>query len=235
MPELRSLTVVYEKPQILQLSYGVEIANTYIIQDGGHAVIIDACSEHVAKELKRRGITPDYLILTHEHCDHLWGVNAVRGAFPNVQVIAQKYCSEAIGDPNRNKAKQYHIYSTLRFGEEYQNEEAKNRKYACASAENVFEDKLEMTWHGFEIELYYAPGHSPGSILIKIEGIGVFSGDSILHEKVFLKFDGGDESAFKSITFPMIENIPDETVIFPGHGEVFQMREWRENGRTTEK
>ena len=235
MPELNGISTLSEKPVILQFSYGIEKANTYVIEDNGHAVIIDACSKAVAEELKRRNVTPDYLILTHEHCDHLWGVNAIRSAFPNVQVVAQEYCNEAIGDPKRNKAKQYHIYATLRFGEEYQNEEAKNRKYACAAAEITFKEKLELTWCGYDIVFCHTPGHSPGSMLINIDGVGIFSGDSILQEETFLKFDGGDVNAFNSITLPVIESIPDKTVVFPGHGKVIQMREWRKNGGTTEQ
>lgn len=230
MPELNTASVVSETPQILQLSYGVEWANTYIVEDEGHAVIIDACSETVAEELRTRGIVPDYLFLTHEHCDHLWGVNAIRAAFPNVQVASQNCCSEAIGDPKRNKAKQYHIYATLRFGEGYQNDEARNRKYSCAPAEIVFRKTMELTWHGYKIEFHHVPGHSPGSMLINIRDVGIFSGDSIMQEETFLKFEGGDEVAFNSVTLPMIERIPDEMVVFPGHGDVFQMREWRANG-----
>lgn len=235
MPELNTTTVVSKNPLILQLSYGVERANTYIIEDTGHAVIIDACSEKVTEELKRRNVTPDYLILTHEHCDHLWGVNEIRSAFPNVQIIAQNYCSDAIGDPKRNKAKQYHIYATLRFGEGYRNEEAKNRRYACSPAEIVFEEKLKLAWRSYEIEVSHAPGHSPGSVLIHMKDVGIFSGDSVLQEDTFLKFDGGDEVVFNSVTMPMISRISDETVIFPGHGDAFRMREWRENGRATEE
>lgn len=235
MPELNTTTIIRKEPLILQLSYGIERANTYVITSDYHALVIDACSETVAVELKRWRITPDYLLLTHEHCDHLWGVNVIRNTFPNVHVVAQEFCSDALGDPKRNKAKQYHIYATLRFGEGYQNEEARNRRFSCKPAEIVFEEKHELTWCGYEIEFRHSPGHSSGSMLIKIKDIGIFSGDSILQEETFLKFDGGDEDAFNSITLPMIEKIPDETVIFPGHGEVFQMREWRTNGRTSER
>ena len=232
---LKSISRSSGESAIIQLSHGVEKANTYIIEDNGHAVIIDACSEEVAEELKRRKLSPDYLILTHEHCDHLWGVNAIRSLFPQIKVVAQNYCSEAIGDSKRNKAKQYHIYATLRFGEGYRNEEAKNRKYACVPAEIQFEEKLDLTWHNYSFEISHAPGHSPGSVLIHMKGVGVFSGDSILQEETFLKFDGGDEIVFNSVTLPQIQKISGDASIFPGHGDAFKMREWRENGRSIEK
>ena len=229
MTDLYTTAVESKPPLIHQLAYGVERANTYIIDDTGHALVIDACSEAVSEELQRMRIIPDYLILSHEHCDHLWGVNAIRSAFPNIQVIAQEYCSEAIGDPNRNKSKQYHIYMTLRYGEEYRNDEARHRTYTCAPADIVFKKDFGLTWRGYEIEFHHAPGHSPGSLLIYYKGIGVFSGDSILQDETFTKFDDGDETAFNNITLPMITKIPGEIVVYPGHGDVFQMRNWKSN------
>ena len=78
MPKLNGISIIGKRPTILQLSYGVERANTYVIEEDGHAILIDACSKDAAKELKKRNLSPDYLVLTHEHCDHLWGLNAIR-------------------------------------------------------------------------------------------------------------------------------------------------------------
>ena len=80
MAELNTILVTSESPPIIRLSYGVEKANTYIIEDNCHAVLIDASSERVIDELRIRNIVPDYMFLTHEHCDHIWGVKQVRRA-----------------------------------------------------------------------------------------------------------------------------------------------------------
>lgn len=68
--------------------------------------------------------------------------------------------------------------------------------------------------------------------MISISSIGIFTGDSlILDDETFLKFDGGNEEDFKNITQPLIDAIPDDRIIFPGHGRVFQKKEWkRDNG-----
>ena len=227
MSKYNTIFAISQEPLILQFSYGVEHANTYVVMENNHALVIDSCSKAITKELRTRCIIPDYLILTHEHCDHLWGLNAIRDAFQNIKVIAQKNCSEAIGNPKKNKAKQYHIYTTLRFGEEYYNEEAINMNYSCKPADIVFDEEEKFTWHGWKVYICHAPGHSPGSVLVSIQGIGIFSGDTILLEDTFLKFDGGDEEEFNCITMPIIRRIPDSTRIFPGHGDVFRMGECR--------
>ena len=223
-----SALFAFNEATIRQLSFGLECANSYVIEHDGHVIMIDACSAEVVSEIGE----PDYIILTHEHCDHLWGLNVLRDAYPNAKVIAQEKCSEAITSPKANIAKQYHIYAVLRYGESYQNEEARNRRYYCNPADAVFSDRYTFTWHGLDIELCHTPGHSPGSIMISISSIGIFTGDSlILDDETFLKFDGGNEEDFKNITQPLIDAIPDDRIIFPGHGRVFQKKEWkRDNG-----
>ena len=227
MPERRAVRTVSKTPEILQLSYGLEQANTYLVVENGHAVVIDACSASVADEIKNRGLAPDYVLLTHEHVDHLWGLNAIREVFPDVKVIAQKRCSEAIQSSKANKAAQYRIYAILRFGEEYQNTEAENRKYFCNRAEIEFDDSYEFEWSEHRIRIVHTPGHSPGSSIIFFDDSIAFSGDTLLNEDTFLKFDGGDVQLFNDVTIPIINSIADEAKILPGHGEPFIKRDWK--------
>lgn len=227
MPELNTAEAVCKDPVILQLSYGFEQANTYVLVSDSHVIVVDVCSKGVAEELKSRELTPDYVILTHEHVDHLWGLNALREQFPDAKVIAQERCSDAIGSPKKNKAAQYRIYATLRFGESYQNDEAKNRQYCCAPAEITFSNSYEFEWRGHLFRLVHTPGHSPGSCIIFMDEDMAFTGDTLLNEDTFLKFDGGDEKLFSTVTVPIINSIKDEMKLFPGHGESFLKKDWK--------
>lgn len=227
MTVMSSAYFTFNKVKIHQLSFGAERANTYIIGSNRHAILIDICSSDVVNELG--DVIPDYIILTHEHCDHLWGLNIIRDAFPDIKVIAQEKCSEAIRDPRTNKARQYHIYAVLRFGEDYKSDEAQNRSYSCRPADIVLADRYQFTWQGLKIELFHAPGHSPGSVIIEISDIGFFTGDSMmLEDDIYLKFDGGNEAFYINITQPLINAIPVNAFIFPGHGKVFQKKDWIE-------
>lgn len=50
-------------------------ANSYLISaDGKNAVVIDPSGKHVFDECLRRGFVPAYVLLTHCHFDHVWGV-----------------------------------------------------------------------------------------------------------------------------------------------------------------
>lgn len=213
---------------VLQLSYGPERTNCYLLVDGAYTLVVDPCTEAIVNELATRSLIPEYVLLTHEHCDHLWGLNMLRLAFPNAAVIAQKECSRAICDPKKNKARQYHIYAALRFGTAYDNQEAKNRVYRCSPADIEFDERYQFLWRGHSVELRSAPGHSMGSVIITVKGAGTFTGDSmLLDQDAFVDFEGGDAHAFQETTLPMLNEISAETLIFPGHGQVFQKKVWR--------
>lgn len=222
---LISSKMLCQSPSIICLTYGLEHANTYLIVSSDHAVLIDVCSKTVVDELLQRNLIPDYVILTHEHVDHLWGLNMIREMFPDVTVIAQKECSKRIGDPKTNKAAQYHIYAVLRFGVAYNNEETLYRNYHCLPADIIFDQKMSLKWCGLNFNLIHTPGHSIGSCIVLLNDI-VFSGDTMLQEETFLRFDGGNEMDFASVTLPIIDSIPPYAKIMPGHGMYFLKKDW---------
>lgn len=213
-------------PFILQLSCGMEQANTYVLGSNGHAIIIDACSKRIVDELYARNIDPDYVILTHEHADHIWGLNCLRENFPKIKVIAHGECSKSITNSNMNKAAHYKVYATLRFGEAYHNSEAENRKYYCKQADIMFADSYEFQYQEYRLRVVHTPGHSPGSCMIFLGESIVFSGDTMLNEDTFLKFEGGNEDDYFKITLPLLKNIEKKVKIFPGHGKPFLRKDW---------
>ena len=226
MPVLSATSNVSDDPAILRFSFGMENANTYVLAKNNRAIVVDVCSKEAAGLLTGRGLNPDYVILTHEHADHIWGLNELRKCFPEAKVIAQKDCSKAICNPFDNKAAQYRIYAVLRYGKDYDNEEAENRKYSCSRAEIEFQDHYELIWQGYKLRLIHTPGHSRGSSMILLDDHIVFSGDTILNEDTVMKFEGGSEEDFSRITLPVINSIRPEAYILPGHGEPFYRRDW---------
>lgn len=218
---------IHESPDIFQLSCGMEKSNTYIVADRGHAIVVDVCSKDVVRELESRKLIPDFVLLTHEHVDHLWGLNSLREQFPDVKVVAQEECSRAIQSSKTNKATQYYIYAALRFGESYKNEESKNRKYCCGPANFAFSGSYEFEWHHHSCKLIHSPGHSPGSSIILVDDTKAFTGDTVLNEETFLRFDDGDEECFRLHTLPILQSVGEDVLILPGHGKSFMMRDWR--------
>ena len=72
-------------------------SNCYIVADEAsrHCICIDPASEKSLREIEyieNNGLTLDYIILTHEHTDHTWGVNALKDSYPDSKLVCSKQC-----------------------------------------------------------------------------------------------------------------------------------------------
>ena len=64
-------------------------SNCYLLGEAGHAVVIDPNDPAGPLEcLQRRGWSPELIFLTHEHCDHMAGLETLRSRYPQAKVIA---------------------------------------------------------------------------------------------------------------------------------------------------
>ncbi len=78
------------------------ICNSYLIEEDGFVVIIDPGQDGVVEtEIDSKGYLPEYILLTHEHFDHVQDLEAVRDKY-SVPVIASRTCSERLGNPETN-------------------------------------------------------------------------------------------------------------------------------------
>jgi len=89
------------------------------------------------------------------------------------------------------------------------------------------EDGEKIPFDGKEISVMHTPGHTPGGCCFRFEGY-LFSGDTLFAGGWGnTMFPGGSEEAiFKSIK-EKIMILPDETVVYPGHGETTTIGEER--------
>lgn len=202
-----------------------EETNAYLMMQDGHGILVDPCSPRLSEIIGGIGITLDYVCLTHEHCDHLWGLNQIREIF-GCPLIASEQASKAIQNPKTNRAKEHHIYMTLRFGADYARESGAP-DYCCRKAEIEFTEDYRLEWRGNAIRFHRSPGHSEGSILIIPDGKILITGDTLLKgEKTFTRFEGGNAKMLEGITLPYICSFPRDTRVLPGHGEDFLLEDY---------
>ena len=75
----------------------------YIWQEEDSVVIIDPCvSKDALLYLRERNINRILVILTHEHYDHISGVNWLKENFAKVSVLCSQLCAGALDNPYRN-------------------------------------------------------------------------------------------------------------------------------------
>ena len=87
------------------------------------------------------------------------------------------------------------------------------------AADKSFEDGERIPFDGKEILIMHTPGHTPGSCSFLLEN-NLFSGDTLFSggwgNTAFV--GGSEETIFRSIREKLMD-LPDETVVYPGHGE----------------
>jgi glyoxylase-like metal-dependent hydrolase (beta-lactamase superfamily II) len=78
-------------------------------------------------------------------------------------------------------------------------------------------ERLELA--GFEIDVLFTPGHSPGHVTFHLPAEqAVFSGDVLFQGSVGrTDLPGGDPRVLMESLQMLAETLPDETVVHPGH------------------
>ena len=208
---------------VYRYSMPVIHSNMYIILREREALVIDPhVSEEAFHMLEDQGIQRVRIILTHEHYDHISGVNAVRELIPDCTVYGSDACRQMVPIPDKNLSAYFMAIFIGRSDDEVrQAQELFGGQYSC-EVDVGFTGRSELEWQGIHIELIETPGHSPGSICIvaKVDSkTYLFSGDSLVQgAKIITRIPGGDKEVYKSITRPFLTSLPMGTVVYPGHG-----------------
>lgn len=205
-------------------------ANTYVIETEMGLLIIDPTDSKAFWQLLDEKTTKTVnVILTHEHFDHINGLNRLRERGV-CTVYAHERCSENIGSPGRNLSNIAEVIA--QFGGILIPKGKKVPLYVCEPADAVFEGSLEFDWYGNKVQLFHTPGHSAGSICILLNGKILFSGDTIMNIPVITRFPGGSTEQYTQITVPKLKALIGQIeYVFPGHGDGGSLEDMlRKNG-----
>ena len=188
-------------------------SNCFVIFDktvGNECIIVDPGSENnngLYLFLEKENLSPQYIILTHEHFDHCWGVNDLRKYYPTIKVICSSVCSDAI----QAKKKNYSVFY-------------EQPGFEVAPAD-IFIDDLPygLEWLSYHITFFPAKGHSASGIIIKI-GSYLFTGDSLIKDiKTVTKLKTGSKEEQQK-TIDLLNSMKGQGLtIYPGHGEIFML------------
>lgn len=189
-------------------------SNCYIVWDDEscRCIVIDPGSKKSQREIgfiNTQRFTLDYIILTHEHTDHNWGVNALLEVFPETKVVCHKICAERMEEESSKYFRLY--YEDVTYS------------YKVMRVDVTFEEGLfKVEWTGRNVLFEYIPGHSMGSVCIIIEDM-MFTGDSIMPFKPYInKRDGSKELYQKSIVYMHDKYAGKNMTVYPGHGDTYK-------------
>ncbi len=192
-------------------------SNCYVLVEQEHALIIDPnVFSEIEEIIDHQQITVDKILLTHEHVDHILGLEVIRERY-RTKVYASQSCSDGITDDKKNISRYYSQWVYARQGE-MPKEPVK--PFCCREAEVRFSDQLSFEWNRHTVRMEHLPGHSDGSTLIFVDEEYLFSGDYFLKQKdgSFAKDARRLKAAYEKTAFPRLRKIPIGTHIYPGHG-----------------
>lgn len=183
--------------------------NCYIISDETKECVICDCGAYYPAEraaivdyIRDNGLTPVHLLCTHGHIDHNFGNNTIFDEFglkPEVHNEDQ-YLMDMLAEQAEAL-----VGITL--------------DYAMPPVGKYFGDGDEITFGSHRLKVIETPGHSKGSVFFYCpEESMALSGDTLFRNSIGrTDFLGG--SMFQIIqSLRMICQLPDNTVVYPGHG-----------------
>lgn len=187
-------------------------SNMYMVVEGNHATVIDPFEDISPGE----GLTVDCILLTHEHYDHISGVNAWKDK-TNAPVFCSRPCAGNIQDPRKNLAHYFEEFCELQNWVKISDIPKHNPEYSC-KADDCFDDKVTFCWQGHTWRLFELPGHSLGSVGILLDECCFFSGDSLMENyEIALRLPGGSRKLWKEVGRPRLAGLPDRVMVYPGH------------------
>ncbi len=182
--------------------------NTYLLYDDTkECVIIDpGCYELSEQEelknfVQSNGLKVVQLINTHCHVDHVLGNAFVKDTF-GVKLFIHKE-DEAT------------LRSVQAYGPSYG-----FVGYTPAEADGFLEEGQKITFGDTELDILFVPGHAPGHVAFYHKDQGFLIGGDVLFRQSIGRTDlpGGDMDTLVKSIREQCYTLPDETVVYPGHG-----------------
>jgi glyoxylase-like metal-dependent hydrolase (beta-lactamase superfamily II) len=175
--------------------------NCYVASVDGSAVAVDVGGDpaEVTDYLRAAGLTLQAILLTHLHCDHLYGVAALADTF-GVKVLAGAEDAPLL----ESELGQGGFMGLPRV--------------PLFSWEPVAPGSLSLL--GQTCRVLATPGHSLGSRSYAFPESGVvFVGDLLFYRSIGrTDFAGGDFDSLIASVKTQIFTLPADTVVYPGHG-----------------
>ena len=184
--------------------------NCFVVSDETKECAIIDCGAFYQEErdmiidyIKKNQLIPKHLLATHGHLDHNFGNSCMQKEFGLTPKVhhKDKFLMESIKQQ-----------AQLLLGLDLTEEQPKDIDYLTK------DDIIEFGNQRFTI--IETPGHTPGSVFFYNEKEHIsFSGDTIFKRSIGrTDLEGG--SMFQMIqTLRFVSQLPDKTILYPGHGE----------------
>lgn len=195
--------------QIRTFQLGSFMTNCFLVTAGDQAMIVDAPEEieRLIDHCDVEGIRPQLLVNTHGHFDHIAGNRAVKAHWSEITLAIHADDAPKLTSSLKNMS--------IMVGAKVESPEA-DRLLAEG-------DVIELGDERFEV--LHTPGHTPGgiSLVCRTPASGgpsvALVGDTLFQMGVGrTDFPGGNQRTLFGSIREKLFTLPDETVVYSGHG-----------------
>ncbi len=195
--------------QIQRFELGDFATNCYVVRDDADASktcwIID-CSyepEPMLDFIEKQGLKPSLCILTHCHCDHIAGLARMRLRLGPVNTLCHANEAGFNEDPMLN------LSAFIPPG------------MSAPPVDAYIKEGQLLELGSYYFQTLHTPGHSPGGITLWCpEAAVAIVGDTLFAGSIGrTDFPTSDVDDMKRSLHEILLQLPDNTAIYPGHGD----------------
>lgn len=190
--------------QITTLVLGPLETNAYVVVGDGVCWVFDPglSRGELPDFLRDKALSPQRILLTHGHGDHIAGAGELKKAFPQARLCCPAGDAFMLEDSKANLSMMFGINIT------------------APPADDLLESGQTLQMGSLEWTVLDASGHSPGgaAYLCRQQGI-LISGDALLAGSIGrTDTPGGSASRLLNNIRSHMLTLPDFTRVLPGHG-----------------
>jgi len=191
-------------------------SNCFVIYDksvNSDCIIVDPGTkdnEGLISYIVEQRLLPVYIILTHEHFDHCWGVNELVEKY-QIPIICSELCAECLPFEKRNCSVFY---------------DYKERFVITSKTISVESLNFVLHFADTEFRFFASLGHTNASICFTVNHF-LFTGDTLIKDlRTVTKLPTGSVAKLKE-SLNAIAKLKDQGyTVYAGHGESFLLDDY---------
>lgn len=183
--------------------------NTYVVwrPDSRDAVVFDPGLEPdlILAFLDEQSLNVAAILNTHGHADHIAGNEAMKRRYPKAPLVIGVNEQKMLLDANLNLSAPFGM------------------AIISPPADQTVAEGETVEFAGITLEVREIPGHSPGHVVFIVHDAPkiVFGGDVLFRGSIGrCDFPGGSMAQLDAGIRTKLYTLPDDTVVYPGHGPV---------------